>query len=174
MNHQPFETWLLEEQRLSLEDKRELDAHLRECTRCTSLAETGLALHSARMAAPAPGFTVRFQQRLEAHRLAERRRRFFGVILFAVSGLGLAGWLAAPLAAQIAASPLQWISLLFGYFLFIKTSMQALIEVGAVLLRVAPGFMPAYFWMVLASGAAGAALLWAVSLWRLTRVPRGA
>jgi hypothetical protein len=174
MNHQPFETWLLEEQRLSPEEKRGLDAHLRECTHCAALAETGLELHATHMAAPAPGFSARFQQRLEAHRVAERRKRIWGVILFVVSGLALAGWAVAPLVTQIAASPTEWLSLLLGYYFFVAGSLRALIEVGAVLLRVAPGFMPAYAWMVLASGVAGAALLWAVSIWRLTRAPQGA
>ena len=44
MNHQPFETWLLDDKVLTPTEKRELDSHLRTCKNCTALAETGLAL----------------------------------------------------------------------------------------------------------------------------------
>ncbi|MGE5249620.1 MAG: hypothetical protein ACM3QS_05345 [Bacteroidota bacterium] len=166
MNHQPFETWLLEEQPLSAEQKRELQSHLRTCDRCTALVETGLALHSARMARPAAGFATRFQARLEARRIAERRRRFWGIILFSLSGLGVAAWLAVPWLAQAADSPAEWVSLVIGYALFVVTTLQTVVEVGSVLVRVAPGFMPSYFWMIVASGVAGLGLLSSVSIWR--------
>jgi hypothetical protein len=173
MNHQPFETWLLEQQPLSVEQKRELQSHLRTCDHCTALAETGLALHSAHMISPAAGFTARFQARLEARRIAERRRRFWGVILFTLSGLGVAAWLAAPWLTRVADSPAEWISLVVGYALFVVTTFQTVFEVGSVLLRVIPGFMPSYFWMIAASGVAGLALLSSVSIWRVLRAPRG-
>jgi len=173
MNHQPFETWLLEDQQLSIEQKRELDTHLRTCLHCTALADTGLALRTPRMAAPAPGFTARFQKRLEAQRLAERRKRVWGVILFILAGLGVFAWVGAPLLYRIFDSPTQLLSLVVSYILFLAVSIEAVVEVGFVLLQVAPGFIPSYFWMILASGIAGFALLSTVSIWRAIRVPRG-
>jgi hypothetical protein len=174
MNHQPFETWLLDDQLLSSEQKRELESHLHICTHCAALAETGLALHTRSMASPAPGFTARFQARLEVQRFAERRKRFWGVILFTIAGLGVTAWLVAPLLQRLAGSPAEWISLIVSFALFVAASLQALVEVGFVLLRVAPGFIPPFFWMMLASGVAGLGLLWTVSVWRLTRLPQGA
>ena len=173
MNHQPFETWLLDDQPLSSDQKRELESHLRSCTHCGALAETGLALHARRMASPAPGFSDRFRARLEAQRIAERRRNLWGVILFTLSGLGLVAWLLAPLLNRIASSPAEWITLIVGYLLFVAASLQALVEVGFVLLRVAPGFVPPVLWLVPVSAVAGTALLWTVSIWRLTRAPQG-
>ena len=67
MNHQPFETWLLDDKVLTAAEKRELNSHLRTCKTCSALAETGLALRSARAVSPAPGFALRFQHRLAAH-----------------------------------------------------------------------------------------------------------
>jgi hypothetical protein len=174
MNHQPFENWLLDDQPLSLEEKRELTLHVRDCEHCKSLAETGLALRSTRMRSPAPGFTARFQERLEAQRIAQRRRNFWGVILFTLAGLGAIALLVAPLLARIADTPAEWISLLVGLIIFVLSSIQALVEVGFVLLRVAPGFIPPYLWLIPASGVAGLSLLWAVSIWRLTRAAQGA
>jgi hypothetical protein len=174
MNHQPFETWLLNDQPLSPEEKRELDGHLRDCQHCTNLAETGLALRTTRMVSPAPGFTSRFQARLEAQRIAQRRRNLWGVILFTLTGLGLVAWMLAPLMEGIASSPAEWLSLSVAVILFLISSVQALVQVGLVLLRVVPGFIPPYLWMIPASGVAGFVLLWTVSIWRVTRVRQGA
>jgi len=174
MNHQPFESWLLDEAPLSLDEKRQLTLHLRDCEHCKALAATGLALHNAHPAAPAPGFTVRFQERLEAHRLAQRRRNFWGVILFTLAGLGMIALWVAPRLALIADTPAEWLSLLLGFVFFVISTVQAVLNVGVVLLRVMPGFIPPYLWLIPASGAAGLALLWGVSVWRLTRAAQGA
>jgi hypothetical protein len=173
MNHQPFETWLLEDQPLDPEKKRDLQAHLRMCAHCAALAETGLALRSVHKAAPASGFTVRFQKRLAMQKLADRRRRFWGMAVFVIGGLSLLAWLAAPTLTRLITSPAEWIAVMLSYIFFLITSLQALTDVGLVLLKVAPGFIPPFVWMVLASALAGMGLLWIISIWRLTYVPRG-
>jgi hypothetical protein len=173
MNHQPFETWLLDDKVLTLTEKRELDSHLRECRTCTALAETGFALRSARVVSPVPGFALRFQHKLAAQKLAEQRRHLWGLIVLIVSGVGLLGWLLAPALISFAASPVEWLISAAGLFLFIFTSLQAFGEIITVLARVLPGFMPPYMWMVLLSGMAGMGLLWAVSIWRFARRPQG-
>ena len=95
MNHQPFEEWLLNDKNLNASEKRELDLHLRVCTYCTALTETGLALRAAPVIAPSAGFAIRFQQRLAAQKIAERRRRLWGALVLLVSGGGLISWPAA-------------------------------------------------------------------------------
>src|SRR5215210_7910291 len=86
MNHQPFEEWLLTEKLISPKEKLDLDAHLRICSYCSALAETGKALHSVKKVSPAAGFSTRFQARLAAQKAAEQRRRRYGTILFTVGG----------------------------------------------------------------------------------------
>lgn len=174
MNHQPFETWLLNEQPLTNEQKRELNAHLRVCMDCANLAETGTILRAKRMAVPDAGFTIRFQTRLAARRALERRQRFWGSILFTLVGLILAAWISGPFIAEATRAPAQWISLILGYILFIVTSLQALINVGLVLLYVVPDFVPPLVWGAAILAAAGFGLLWTISIWRLTRLPQGA
>ncbi|MFZ5880374.1 MAG: hypothetical protein ACOY0R_13475 [Chloroflexota bacterium] len=173
MNHQPFESWLLDDLPLAPEQKRELDSHLRDCLRCASLAETGLSLRAPRMVSPAPGFAQRFQARLAAQRMVDRRRRFWGIFVFSVAGMAALVLLAYPLLRGLTAAPAEWINLALGYLLFILSTIQALADVGSVFLRVLPGFVPPFVWMVLASALAGASLLWTVSIWRITRVPQG-
>jgi len=173
MNHQPFEEWLLNDKNLNPAEKRELDLHLRTCSHCTALTETSLVLRSAPVVAPATGFTLRFQQRLAAQKIAERRRRLWGMIILLVSGAGLLGWIIAPFLFAIATAPVEWVTTGIGYFLFILTSLQALTEVVTVLLRMATDFIPPYAWMVLVSALAGLGLLWTISIWQFSRTPQG-
>lgn len=175
MNHQPFETWLMDDKSISPEQKRELDLHIRTCVYCTALVETGKALGSARMVSPAAGFTSRFEVRLAARKLADRRRRFWGAVLFTLGGLSLFVWLAGPFLASFYSSPAAWISALVEWGIFFIITVQALSEAGSVLVRVLPGFLSPFAWMVLFSAAAGMSLLWSVSIWRFARrgVPRG-
>ena len=70
MNHRPFEDWLLEDQPLTSDQERDLQAHLRTCTSCSAIAESNFALHSTHMVRPAEGFAARFQLRLIENRKA--------------------------------------------------------------------------------------------------------
>ncbi len=173
MNHRPFEDWLLDDQPLTLEQNRELQAHLRNCTTCAAMAESNLALHSTRMVSPAAGFVERFQARLVQRRQEQRWRQIIGTVILVLGGLGLLTWLAGPAIQEILQSPAQWLTAAVGYFLFILTSIQALSEVSSVLMRVIPGFIPpadwlgAFLMMIVIGG------LWVVSIWRVTRVPQG-
>lgn len=173
MNHQPFETWLLDDKVLTSTEKRELDSHLRTCKTCSALAETGLALRSSRVIAPKPGFALRFQHKLAAQKLVEQRRRLWGLIVLILGGMGVLGWFLAPILISIASSPVEWLISAAGIFLFMFTSLQAFSEIVTVMLRMLPDFLPPYMWMVLLSGLAGMGLLWVVSIWRLARRPQG-
>jgi len=173
MNHQPFDTWLLDDKYLSANEKRELDAHLRTCKYCSALAETGLALRSAKVASPAAGFTVRFQARLAAQKIAERRQRLWGLLVLIASGLFLIGYISAPWIQSFAASPVEWLTSFVSYFLYLFTSLQASSQIFFVLTRMAPKFIPPYGWMILLSSMAGLGLIWVISIWRFSNKPQG-
>lgn len=173
MNHQPFEEWLLNDKNLTSTEKRELDLHLRTCTHCTALSATGLALRSANVVAPASGFVIRFQQRLAAQKIAERRRKLWGLMVLIFGGTGLLGWFAAPYIYAFMSSPVEWITTGIGYFLFIVTSLQALTQIMNVMARILPDFIPPYMWMVVISALAGFGLLWTISIWRFSRTRQG-
>jgi len=173
MNHQPFETWLLEDKLISPEERRELHSHLRTCAYCAALVETGKALSSVKRISPALGFSARFQARLAAHKVADRRRRFWGAILFVAGGLAILMWVAGPYLASFLASPATWISALVEWGIYLITTLQAMAQAGSVLWHVVPGFVSPFAWMILLSAFAGISLLWSVSIWRFIRVPRG-
>jgi hypothetical protein len=169
MNHQPFEDWLLNDKLINPKQKLDLDAHLRMCSYCSALAETGKALRSVKMLSPAAGFTTRFQARLAMQKVADRRRRLWGAVLFTAGGLAMLMWLIGPYLASFIASPAAWITALIEWGVFLITTLQAMAQAGSVLLHVIPGFFPPFAWMVLLSTLAGVGLLWSVSIWRFTQ-----
>ena len=173
MNHQPFEEWLLNEKLISPKERLDLDAHLRICSYCSALAETGKALRTVKRVAPAAGFGTRFQARLAMQKAADRRRKRWGTILFTVGGLVMLMWLVGPYLASFFAAPATWIAALVEWAVFLLTTLQAVTQVGSVLLRMLPGFLSPFGFMVLVSAFAGIGLLWSVSIWRFVRVPRG-
>jgi len=173
MNHRPFEDWLLEDQQLTPQQERDLQAHVRTCTSCTAVAETNLALHAARLARPAAGFTDRFRVRLEQRRREQRWRQVIGTLLLVLGGLGLVYWLASPILIEVFRSPASWLTAGVGYFLFILTSLQVLGEVTSILLRVVPGFIPPAGWFVLTMITAGLGFLWTITIKRAARAPQG-
>lgn len=173
MNHQPFETWLLDDKHLTTTEKHELASHLRVCKTCSALAETGLVLRSAQVVSPTAGFTVRFQEKLAMQKIAERRQRLWGLIVLILSGLSLFTWFASPYILTFIAAPIEWLTAAVGYLLFIFTSFQAFAEVIQVFTRVLPNFIPPYVWMIILSAMAGFGLLWSVSIWRFARKPQG-
>jgi hypothetical protein len=173
MNHRPFEDWLLDDQLLDPAQKRELDVHLRSCETCSAIAESNLALRSARVVGPAPGFTARFQERLVAARRAQRRRTLLGISFFSLGGVILLAFLAGPILLSIFDSPAEWFSATVRILLFLYTTTIAVFEAGEILFRVLPGFMPPFGWLILLSTLSGLGLLWSVSIWRLTRRPQG-
>ena len=173
MNHRPFEDWLLDDQLLDPAQKRELDTHLHTCNVCSAIAESNLALRSARVVGPAPGFTARFQERLVLARRAQRRRTLLGTLFFSLGGMLLLALLAGPTLVSLIGSPAEWISAMVRALLFIYTTVLAVVEAGSVIFRVLPGFMPPFVWLVLLSSVSGLGLLWSVSIWRLARRPQG-
>jgi hypothetical protein len=175
MKHQPFEEWLLQQIPLDPIQKIELDAHLRICTSCSALEETGRALQKVRLASPAAGFSARFQTRLALQRAADRRRRFWGAIVFMLGGLILLMWLAGPYLASFFASPATSLTALIEWGVFLVTTLRAIAQAGSVLLNVIPSFLSPFAWMVLVSALAGIGLLWSISIWRFSHgdVPRG-
>ena len=173
MNHRPFEDWLLDDEPLSPQQARDLQAHVRSCPACAAIAESNLALHSTRIVSPATGFTDRFRVRLEKRRREQRWLQVIGTVVLVLGGVGLVYWLAGPFIMAALTSPASWITVGVSYFLFILTSLQVVGEAGAILLRVLPTFISPGGWVVLTVGAAGLGILWTISIRRVARLPQG-
>ena len=68
MKHQPFETWILLETKLTAEQNRELQNHLRTCPHCQRLYQSSREIAQLFRTTPAPypqpGFNTRWKKRL--------------------------------------------------------------------------------------------------------------
>jgi len=173
MNHRPFEDWLLAEEPLTTDQKTDLQDHLKTCSSCTALAEVNLALRSKKSAIPAPGFSTRFQSKLAARRSVQRRRNFWGIFILAAGAVGMLVWLFFPYLKWAYLSPMQlfvtWISTLSLIF----TSLLAYGRAGSVILRVASGFIPVYFWVAVFAFTGLFGLLWVVSIRKFANLYEG-
>lgn len=173
MDHRPFEGWLLNNQVLSADEKRQLDTHLQICSACTALAEVNLALKSVKIAAPAAGFTDRFQIRLEVRKRALLRRNILGFVLLAVCVLGALLFIAWPVITSLSRSPVGLLTSWLGVLLSLWGALEAMAHAGLVLFKIVPDFIPAYIWMIGLLAACGWSLVWILSLIKFTRFPRG-
>jgi hypothetical protein len=173
MNHRPFEDWLLDDQPLTPQQKRDLQSHVLNCSSCAAIAESNLALHTTRRLQPAAGFTERFQTRLAVRRREQRWQQIIGTLVLVLGGLGLLYWLAGPLILEAFSSPAAWLTAAVSYFLFILTSIQVMGEVSTIVLRIVPNFIPPAILILVASIGCGLGLLWVNSILRSARTTQG-
>jgi hypothetical protein len=153
MNHRPFEDWLLEDRRLSSQEQRALQAHIRDCRACGAIAESNLALHSTRWIPAPSGFTERFTQRLERWRTRQRWFQVMGTLLLVVAGISLLYAVVGPVLQQAFRSPADWLTAAAVYMVFLLESVQILSEVGRILVRDLPAVVAPAGWLVLIAGA---------------------
>jgi hypothetical protein len=173
MDHRPFETWLLDEEPLGPQQKRELQEHLAVCPACSAQADVDLALKSSRLAAPADGFSDRFRARLAARKQILRRRHLWGFGILVLTAIGILAYLTWPLLPQVTTSP---VSLLDSWLLNMAAlwiSLQSIIEASSVLFRIVPGFLPSLLWSLILLAATCWSAVWILSLRKLTQRSQG-
>lgn len=172
MNHRPFEDWLLQETPLSSSQQDELQAHLATCPSCRALAEVNLALHTARLLDPPPGFLERFQKRLAAERAAMRRRTFFGWFLLILGGVLLLLWLAWPfLTGEL--SLLKVASEMWGALVNLAVSIQVFLRSAQTFFLVVPNFLLGALWLLLLFSLGLWGTIWMLSLQKFAHLTQG-
>jgi hypothetical protein len=163
MDHQPFEVWLLNDERLTPEQDRELRVHLRNCPQCAALSRANLSLRSAAVIAPEGGFALRFQVRLAAQRKLQRRQSLVGLFLLALVGGGALFWLLFPFFPFLELPPAQLGAIWISNLVYIALMARALGAVGIIFINLLASFIPTYVWLLLMVVFGGTGLLWAFS-----------
>ena len=118
MNHQPFDTWLLDPEELNIEQRGELNEHLQSCPQrrqlSASLARVDQFIQNTPIQRAPDGFTARFQSSLARRRKEEQRRQVRTVILillaaiFVTSGIFLGNFLAHYSLTKLIGSLIQF------------------------------------------------------------------
>jgi hypothetical protein len=173
MDHRFFEDWLLSEENLNSQQKRDLVVHLQTCQSCSAIAAVNRALNTVRQAEPAVGFSNRFQVRLAAQRKTVRQRNVIGFCLLILSVIGLFLGITWPVLKAAVESPVDLLGSWLSSLTNLWASLQVLFRAGSVLFRVAPGFVPGYIWAVLLFAFTGWSVAWAISLRKYIRIKQG-
>ena len=176
MNHQPFEEWLLSDEDLTPEEEQALQAHLEVCEECPQLNELW---HEARaeirrMPAvnPAPGFTRRWEARLEAERIQQQRRLAWFLML--ICGLGAIGLAIGGVYQRFGHFPSP-IELASGLMFSLTSGFALAGQAGnffSALFQSVPLVVPLVLWIVISSTLFIWTLIWIISVWRLPIIKR--
>jgi hypothetical protein len=169
MSHQPFETWILDQQTLSLEDRRALQAHLDGCQQCDRLRSrwqmVNQELHTRRMAAPAPGFTQRWRSGL-----VERKARQQRLQAWKTAGLLLAAALVVLLLTAAYTAATSSLTDVLVATTGIISSTSGLLNLGIHFvqdwLSSTPLALNLALWIYLTVSVCLLAFVWVLVLWR--------
>jgi len=176
MNHDPYEEWLLTDEVLTEEQQQELNAHLESCEECTQIASAWQAVEnkliSAAMAAPAPGFTQRWQVHLAEQRHRQHTRLSWTLLLVCAGG-ALITFLAIYLSGlQEFPTPITLLSALLHSAAVITSTIQdAQIFIQAFLNTVPLG-ISILLWIFVSTSLCIWILIWMISIWRIPLLNR--
>lgn len=175
MKHQLYETWIFADEALTAAQQAELDAHLGACQDCRTLAQAwgqvARTLQAAPVTAPAPGFTVRWEARLEAERERNARRQTLATLVFTVIAavllFGSLVMLTLPLVQSPNALLWAWLSRVVSLVTFADVTG----DLFGTVLRTVADIVPLGVWVLLTGIASLLGTLWVVSF-RLLTAPR--
>jgi anti-sigma factor RsiW len=175
MTHQPFQDWMFEDA-LDVTSADALHSHLETCVECRSLVgafhQVEHSLRAAPLVAPAEGFTLRWQARLEADRGRMHRRQVWLALGIGLSGaltlLGLLLLLAWPLLDSLDA--LLWAGA-YQLYLAYAFALAVAESLGGFARALAPA-LPLVFWVVALGLLTQACVLWVVSYRYITNPRR--
>ncbi len=168
MNHKPFEDMIFTPDGLKDSDRVILQNHIAVCDDCRLLSQSwehvSIDLNASPMVEPAPGFTKRWQLRLEADLARQQRRQTLLILAFCILGAGLLLGALALLALPLAGSPLELI-LLWISRAWVLISTASIFQDMVTTLLKALAAMISPLWLVLLLGIGSLiAVLWAASV----------
>jgi anti-sigma factor RsiW len=170
MNHQPFETWLLEPSQLNEQQAAELRAHLAGCPDCARLQvawQQVAAVIRAEPELPAPaGFTQRWQADLEARKARQRARQVRRALFLLAGGVFLVSL--ALLGYWIASGPAEFLLRLATTYTDLASTVGGVQQFFQFLLHVAPPAIPFVLGLALAAWVLILSLTWVFAFLRFS------
>lgn len=173
MSHQPFEAWILDNEPLSTEERRTLQAHLATCGQCQRLERRWQAVHQElrghRMVAPALGFTQRWVASLAERKIREQRKQAWRIF---VGLLGGALFILLVLGSYTMATttPSEWLASLVRMASSSTVFVEYAVFVVQSWLQSTPRALHIALWMYLTLTLCALTLTWVLIFWRTKSV----
>lgn len=168
MDHQPFETRILEPNHPSPLDAREFQQHLEQCASCRALQNNWLAaeqtLKRTPQLSPRPGFSTRWQASL-AERRARQHVRQVRILLLTLSGGSLVSLLGLIAVFLTVAKP---VDLLVAGTRVITTFNGLLVSIQSLFTGALASPLPMAIWIALGCGFCLLVTTWVITLWRIS------
>ena len=169
MDHRSYESWLLDDERLTAGQERELRLHLQSCPQCAALAYSNRTLRAAPMSAPPAGFALRFQGRLAAERKAQRIRNISGLTLILIVGMSIVLLLMPVYLTYVSSSPVQLAVKSITDLMAVGFALRSIGQTCNTLVCAATAFVPSYVWALAFILVAGIGFFWFFSSRKFTR-----
>ncbi len=174
MCHQPFETWIIEETTLTPQEQKLFEEHLEGCAQCARLKASLQAVHvkltTARQVSPPAGFGARWQVTLQTKLEEERMKQVLQVRRFFLF-LGTANVMALVLLVisfLIGGGNFNWLSNTFARLSTVTQWLDGAKGFFFALLHITSPVLPLTIWIIITTVFSILALIWVVSLWRIT------
>jgi hypothetical protein len=169
MNHQPFETWILDPLDLEEPDQTALRHHLEACQDCRQLQKKWLLLHqelrTPPILAPRPGFTRRWQAGMAERRLREQRRQAWKLFLLC-SGAATAVLLIMVGYILLTSSPAAWIQAAMRTINGTLGAYSSMRDLATTWMSMTPLGLNVVIWAALIFSFCLLAITWAFAMWR--------
>lgn len=172
MNHQPFNSWLYEDNELDAVQLGELKQHLLACPECQqereAWADIRHLLHTAETVQPRPEFSQRWQASLTSRR-ARQQRRQVRITILSLAGAALLVLLGLIIYFFATSSIAELFASLIGTSTQVAVGLLNIGEFAESLLRFLPPAFSTGIWLLLAGWICLLSLAWVVSVWRVSQ-----
>lgn len=171
MNHQPFENWILDDEKISPQEQELLTRHIKECPGCYQLQNSWNKVRSQIESSPvkqAPsGFVNRWTNNFAKRQKEQERKQARTLLISLTSGIG-----AVAIAMAIILLPdFSLISVLVGFLgaiVKIFSGIESLWSFMRSFVTTAPTITLVIGGLFTAGWISLAAFAWGVSIWRIS------
>jgi hypothetical protein len=171
MRHQPFESWIIDDTNLTIEQAQSLQSHLQSCEDCRKLS-SGWAvarayLSQAPAVSPAPGFTRRFGASIAERRFHQQQMQVRRTLLYLIGG-SFASLLALMAYLLFIVTPTGVFITAFRSLTHTLVWWNNLQDIYLPLVQSLPIFVPVALWILFTTSLSIFSILWVVSIWRIS------
>lgn len=174
MSHQPYDEWVIAGEQLPPDEQNRLNEHLAACPQCRQLKSNLQAvqtrLSTARQVSPAEGFSQRWQAAKQAHLFEQQSRQVLQVRRFFLY-IGTATAISLMLLIGMFFTGGEWLTKLVVAANRLHVFNQWTVKIQDFLfavLQITPPVLPVALWVMLSTVFCILALVWIVSIWRIT------